>query len=242
MNESIDYPDLDPLSTGARTLPGTYASAWKPIQEAIARRVQIKPFKPLPRFVCGVDCAFGDDGPVKSVRKVIYAVAVVWDREANRVVDQAELVAPLRVPYIPTFLSFREGPALEAVIGKLTHPYGVICFDGQGIAHPRRCGVASHVGVRLTVPSVGIAKSVLCGEFDEPPPQAGATSPMVHRGEVIGVALRTRAGVKPIYVSVGHLIDLESATALALTCTAQYRIPEPTRLADIEVAKLKVRS
>ena len=242
MADSIDYPKLDHLAPGGRVSPGAYASIWKPVQEAISRRIEVTPLSPLPRFVCGADCAFGDNGRVEEPKKVIYAVALVWDRDKQCVVDQAELVAPLEVPYIPTFLSFREGPALEAVIGKLTHPFGAICFDGQGIAHPRRCGVASHVGVRLDVPSVGIAKSVLCGEFDEPAQRAGATSPMIHRGEVIGVALRTRAGVKPIYVSIGHRVDLASATSLALACATKFRIPEPTRLADIEVAKLKAKS
>ena len=106
---------------------------------------------------------------------------------------------------------------------------------------PRRCGVASHVGVRLNRPSVGIAKSVLCGECGELDDRAGSTAAMLHRDEVVGVALRTRAGVKPVYVSVGHRVDLDSAVALAMACVTRYRIPEPTRLADIEVARLKAR-
>ena len=114
--------------------------------------------------------------------KRLYAVALVWDRVEGRIVEQAEVVRPLEVPYIPTYLSFREGPALEEVIGKLAHPYGVICFDGQGMAHPRRCGVASHVGVRLNRPSVGIAKSVLCGECGELDDRAGSTAVMVASG------------------------------------------------------------
>ena len=239
MLEAIDYPRID---TAAPVKPGTYAAAWKPVQEAVRQRIVIAPLDPLPRFVCGADCAFGDGRFAKNSKRLIYAVALVWDRVEQRVVEQAELVRPLDAPYIPTFLSFREGPALEEVIGKLTHPFGVITFDGQGMAHPRRCGVASHVGVRLDVPSVGIAKSVLCGEHGELPDAAGATAEMIHKGEIIGIALRTRERVKPIYVSVGHRTDLGSAVKLALACVTRYRIPEPTRLADIEVAKLKARS
>ena len=145
-------------------------------------------------------------------------------------------------------VSVKIGPVSAKFNGKITLSDIVapqsytITFDGQGMAHPRRCGVASHVGVRLDVPSVGIAKSVLCGEHGELDDQAGSIAPMTHRGETIGAAVRTRERVKPVYVSIGHRVDLDSAVALALACVTRYRIPEPTRLADIEVAKLKARS
>lgn len=239
MSDAIDYPKID---AAAPVKPGTYAAAWKPVQEAVRQRIVMAPLDPLPRYVCGADCAFGDGKFNKNAKKLIYAVALVWDRVEARVVEQAELVRPLEAPYIPTFLSFREGPTLEEVIGKLKHEFGVITFDGQGMAHPRRCGVASHVGVRLNVPSVGIAKSVLCGDHGDLADTAGATAEMIHKGETIGVALRTRDRVKPVYVSIGHRVDLDSAVKLARACVTRYRIPEPTRLADIEVAKLKARS
>jgi deoxyribonuclease V len=145
------------------------------------------------------------------------------------------------VPYVPTFLSFREGPAVAEAIGKLAHPFGVVCFDGQGYAHPRRCGLATHVGVSLDLPAIGCAKSRLLGTFDEPGPAAGDASPLTHAGEQVGLVLRTKPRTNPVFVSVGHRVDLPSAVAVLQACLTKYRIPEPTRLADIEVAKVKKR-
>ena len=181
----------------------------------------------------GADCAFSSD------KQFIYAVALVWDRVERVVIDIASEVRQVNVPYVSGYLSFREGPAILAAIAKLRNAYGVITFDGQGIAHPRRAGLATHLGVTLDMPSVGLAKSRLIGEFDEPAIPAGSRSRLVDRGEEIGTVLRTRDGVRPLFVSVGHKVDLESACALAMACVTTYRVPEPTRLADIEVAKVK---
>jgi deoxyribonuclease V len=126
-----------------------------------------------------------------------------------------------------------------AAIGNLKHPFGVICFDGQGFAHPRRCGLATHVGVTLNRPSVGVAKSRLIGSFDDPAIPAGSASPLYDKSEQIGLVLRTKDGTRPLFVSVGHRVDLASATELVQSCLTRYRVPEPTRQADIEVAKLK---
>ena len=197
------------------------------------QRIAVKPLEPLPRYVAGVDGAFSDD------KQTIFAAAVVYDRQAKAIIEVAHAVLPAEVPYVPTFLSFREGPAVRAALGKLKHAFGAVCFDGQGYAHPRRCGLASHVGVTLDVPAVGIAKSRLIGTYEEPAASAGSTSPLMDRQEQIGVVLRTRDNVRPIFVSIGHRIDLPSAVHLAMACVTRYRIPEPTRQADIEVAKLK---
>ena len=143
------------------------------------------------------------------------------------------------MPYFPGFLSFREGPAVLAALRALRHPWQAALFDGQGYAHPRRCGLATHLGVLLDVPAVGVAKSRLRGEHGDPPLAAGSTAPLVDGPEQIGIVLRTQRGVRPVYISVGHRIDLDSAVRLALACCTRYRIPEPTRIADIEVAKLK---
>ena len=207
---------------------------WKRTQADLRARVVICPLpRPLPRYVAGVDAAFGAD------RRTIFAAAVVYDRVGRRVVEVAHAVGEVTAPYIPGFLSFREGPAVAAALGKLSHPFGVACFDGQGHAHPRRCGLATHVGVTLDLPSVGVAKSRLIGAFDDPAPEAGSTSPLADRGEQVGLVLRARANVLPVFVSVGHKADLDSARDLVLACCAGYRVPEPTRQADIEVAKLK---
>src|SRR4051812_39049347 len=206
---------------------------WKRQQLDMRQRILVQPLDPLPRFVAGVDGAFSAD------KSTIFAAAVIYDREAKKIVEVAHAVVNAEFPYIPTFLSFREGPAVLAAIGKLKHPFGAICFDGQGYAHPRRCGLASHMGVTLDLPSLGVAKSRLIGTFEEPATDAGSTSPLTDAEEQIGVVLRTRDGVRPLFLSIGHRIDLPSATALALACVTRYRIPEPTRQADIEVAKLK---
>jgi len=208
--------------------------SWKQEQHDRAARMKVEPLSPLPRFVAGADCAFSSD------KTTIFAVALVYDRQERRVIEITRERRPVTVPYVPGFLSFREGPAVLAAIGKLKHAFGVICFDGQGYAHPRRCGIATHLGVELDVPAIGMAKSVLCGKFEEPAAEPGSVSPLIHQGETIGWALRTRANVKPIFLSVGHRVDLPSARELAMSCVTRYRIPEPTRQADIEVAKSKL--
>ena len=206
---------------------------WKAEQTEMRRRLIVRPLDPLPRFVAGADVAFSPD------RSTVLAAAVVYDREAQRIVEVVHATRPVEYPYIPTFLSFREGPAVLQALRSLKHEFGVICFDGQGYAHPRRCGFASHMSIVLDRPGVGVAKSRLIGTFDEPPESAGASSPLMDKGEQIGLVLRTRPSVRPLFISIGHKVDLASAAALAMACCTTYRVPEPTRQADIEVAKLK---
>jgi deoxyribonuclease V len=188
---------------------------------------------PLPRYVAGADAAFSGD------KTTVFAAAVVYDRESRKVIEVAHATRPAEFPYIPGFLSFREGPAVLAAIGALRSPFGAVLFDGQGYAHPRRCGLAAHMAVTLDVPGVGVGKSRLIGTFDEPGAAAGSVAPLVDAGEQIGLVLRTRDGVRPVFVSVGHKVDLASARELVMACVTRYRVPEPTRQADIEVAKLK---
>ena len=206
---------------------------WKLVQRDLRSRLVVAPLDPLPRFVAGVDCAFTRD------KKHVLAAAVVYDREGQRIVETRTARRAVEVPYIPGYLSFREGPAVLEAVGKLAHPFGAVCFDGQGYAHPRRCGLAVHVGVQLDVPSVGVAKSRLVGLFNEPGNAAGDASPLTDGGEVIGCVLRTRANVKPLFVSVGHRVDLDSARRLVMACRTKYRLPEPTRQADAAVGRLK---
>ena len=205
---------------------------WKRVQAEVRERVVVTPLSPLPRFVAGVDCAFVDGG------KTVQAAAVVYDRETATIVEQHVRQMPCEAPYIPGYLSFREAPAIVDVIGKLKTPFGAVMFDGQGIAHPRRCGLAAHVGVLLDVPSVGVAKSRLIGTHADVPTAAGQFVPLMDKDEQIGVVLRTRDNVAPLYVSVGHRIDLPSAIALVLACRTKYRLPEPTRMAD-KLSKVK---
>ncbi len=206
---------------------------WKASQQALCARMRLEPLRPLPRFIAGADVAFSRD------KERVLAAAVVYDRRTQRIVEIVHAIRPNEVPYIPGYLAFREAPVLLDAIGKLTHPWGAICFDGQGYAHPRRCGLAVYVALSLNVPAVGVGKSRLIGTHAEPRQKAGASAPLLDKGETIGLALRTQPHTRPLYISVGHRIDLPSAKRLVLACCTHYRLPEPTRQADIEVAKLK---
>lgn len=206
---------------------------WKATQNELRRRLIVAPLRPLPRFVAGADAAFSAD------KTVVFAAAVVYDRLKQQIIEVAHARHRAEFPYVPGFLSFREGPAVLAAIGKLKHPFGVICFDGQGYAHPRRCGLASHVSIMLDMPGVGVAKSRLIGTYHDPPAEAGSAEPLMDGQEQIGIVLRTRDNTRPLFVSIGHRVDLESARQLVLACCTRYRIPEPTRQADIEVGRMK---
>jgi len=151
-------------------------------------------------------------------------------------------VSDERFPYIPGLLAFREGPAIIETFKKLRQRPDLLIIDGQGIAHPRGFGIACHVGVLLDIPAMGIAKKRLYGNYDEPGEKRGSSSPLMSKeGDVIGSVLRTRDNTKPVFVSPGHRLDTESAREIALQCARGYRIPEPTRRADIYVAELKKR-
>ena len=184
---------------------------------------------PLPQafhLVAGADCSFNRFG------STFWGALVVCDAEDTfRVVDSAVVRMEVDFPYIPGLLGFREVPVLAAAFAKLKTKPEVTLVDAHGIAHPRRLGSAAHLGVVLGVPTVGCAKSLLCGTFVEPGEGRGCGSPLMDDGERIGAVLRTRAGVAPVFVSPGHLSDLPSSTDLVLHCTPRYRIPQPIRLA-----------
>ena len=204
------------------------------IQRQLAGRVRQTPPRAPIRLVAGVDLAFSRDGAQ------CIAGVVVWDLDRGEVVEERLAVRRLRFPYVPGLLSFREGPAILAALRRLRcTPDALIC-DGHGLAHPRRFGIACHIGVICECISVGCAKSRLVGEHAEPAARRGSRRPLTHRGERIGTVLRTRDGVKPIFVSVGHRIDLASCERLVLRCGAGRRLPEPTRRADRLVAAAKL--
>jgi deoxyribonuclease V len=196
------------------------------LQTRLAGRVEREDRVETPRRVAGVDVGFEDGG------RITRAAVCVLELPALAVCDTALARLPSSFPYIPWLLSFREVPAILAALERLSIRPDVLMCDGQGIAHPRRFGIACHLGVLLDLPSIGVAKSILTGQADAPGPARGDWSPLVDRGEVVGAALRTRAGVKPVYVSVGHRVCLASALALVMACTTSYRLPEPTRQAD----------
>ena len=199
-------------------------------------REQVVPHPPAgwtPRLVGGADLSMnrGSDRG--------YAAIVVLDLATLAVVDQASAVVELPFPYVPGFLSFRELPAVVAVWEQLQHRPDVLVFDGQGYAHPRRFGIACHGGVTLGVPSIGCAKSLLVGRHELLREVRGSTSPLVHRAETVGMAVRTRDRTNPLYVSIGHLMDLPTAVELVLRLCPRYREPETTRRAHQLVNRLR---
>jgi deoxyribonuclease V len=175
-----------------------------------------------PRIVAGADVSYKGD-----VARAVFVVMRDLEPVEKVVVDER-----VPFPYIPGLLSFREIPPLLSAWRKLQTRPEVIIVDGHGIAHPRRFGIASHLGLVLDVPTIGCAKSRLCGEHEEPAKKRGSWSPLVHKGESIGAALRTRDGCNVVYVSTGHRISLKSAISVVLACAPRYRLPEPQRLAD----------
>lgn len=195
------------------------------LQKTLAAQVVYD--QPLPlddvRLVAGVDVSVKDN--------VSQAAVVVLSFPDLQVVETVTNVLPTPFPYIPGLLSFREGPVLEDAFARLQHTPDVLIFDGMGRAHPRRLGIASQMGLWLGKPTIGCGKTLLIGRYVEPPQERGAFAPLVDKGELIGAILRTRANTKPVYISPGHLIDLETALALVMACTPKYRLPEPIRQA-----------
>ncbi|MFO7323444.1 MAG: deoxyribonuclease V [Chloroflexota bacterium] len=175
------------------------------------------------RLVAGVD--------VSVKNNVSNAAVVVLTFPGLEVIESVTAQRPTPFPYIPGLLSFREGPVLEEAFNRLEHEPDVFIFDGMGRAHPRRIGIASHMGLWLKRPTIGCGKTLLSGKYVEPPPKRGAYVDLIDRGEVIGAILRTRANTKPVFISPGHLIDLRSSVELIMHCTPKYRLPEPIRAA-----------
>ena len=202
------------------------------LQKKLRSKVRVIPLGRKPRLVAGADHAYLPDG------KTLVAGIVVLGIPGLDVVEKVWARDVVRFPYIPGLLSFREGPALLKAFKKLKHKPDLMVFDGQGLAHPRGFGLASHMGVSLGIPSIGCAKSRLIGSHKEPGMKRGSYVPLIHKGKRIGVVLRTRDGTKPIYVSVGHRINLAGCRKLLLAMSPQYRIPEPTRQAHLFVSSI----
>lgn len=161
----------------------------------------------------------------------VFAAAVTVDYASGQVVEQAVAVAPVTFPYLPGWLALREAPAILQAVARLERPPDVLIVDGHGLAHPRRFGIACHVGVLLDRPSIGCAKSLLVGGAEALPDEAGSRVEIRLEGERLGMALRTRRGVKPVFVSVGHRVDLDTAVEVVLGACRGLRLPEPARLA-----------
>ena len=202
------------------------------IQDEIASRITLVPLRHEIRTIAGVDAAFVND-------KTIAAISV-FDYRALECIGEYHHVQKTSFPYIPGYLSFREGPAILAAFRKMTTLPDLLLIDGQGIAHPRRAGIASHIGVLLNIPAIGCAKSRLVGESEKPASEKGAWTPLYYKNEVVGAVLVTRSGCKPLFISPGHLITLHEAIEVVLHLTPRFRLPEPIRAADSLSKRLKL--
>ncbi len=205
----------------------------KRLQEELAQKVVLKPLLRLPEIVAGADVAYDQ------AKKISYGVMVVFKLPEFKEIERAVAQKETAFPYVPGFLSFREVPVLKEAFTRLSIKPEVILVDGQGILHPRGLGLASHLGLELKLPTVGVAKKPLVGEFELPEDLPGAWKPVYLQGEIRGAVLRTRKGVKPVFVSPGHLIDLEGALEVVKLCLKGFRLPEPLRRAHLLSQRVK---
>ncbi|MFC1412934.1 endonuclease V [Streptacidiphilus sp. N1-12] len=209
--------------------PSTEQQAYL-VQQELRPLVRAAPLTAPPRTLAGLDVAYG--GSHGSADDRVAAAVVVLDADTLEVLDSATAVGTAGFPYIPGLFAFRELPVLIAALRGLRTTPDVLLCDGQGLAHPRRFGLACHLGVLAGLPTLGVAKTPLLGSWDEPGPARGDSSDVNDGGEVVARVLRTQHGVKPVTVSTGHLITLDDACALVLRASPHYRLPETTRLSD----------
>lgn len=202
-------------------------------QEKLCERVVLEDRFDKIRLVAGADLAFDPETHIAFAGVIVYRFPELEEVECRRARRK------LRFPYVPGLLSFRESPVLLAAFARLRSEPDLILIDGHGRAHPRLFGIACHLGVLFDKPTIGCAKSLLVGEHAEPGAKAGATAPLTFRGERVGMVLRTRENVKPIFVTPGHLVSLASAVKLVRGCLDGFRIPKPTREADHYVRELR---
>ena len=195
----------------------------KEIQRQLRDRVLVQPLDHPPETIAGIDVSVKAEQARAAVALLSYPDLIPF--------HAATAEMPVSFPYVPGLLAFREGPVVLAALERLTDRPDVLMFDAQGLAHPRRMGLATHLGILLDVSTVGCAKSRLCGMYVEPDEQKGSWTVLVDGDEVIGAVVRTRNGVKPVFVSIGHRVDLETAVSLVLDCAPRYRLPETTRWA-----------
>jgi len=193
------------------------------VQKKLAGLVVQKKQLGLVTTVAGIDVSIQDE--------TAHGAVVVLNYPGLEIVDYTVSTRRVTFPYIPGLLSFREGPIILDALGKLSMAPDLLIFDGQGLAHPRRLGIASHIGLFTDLPAIGCAKSRLCGQHEEPGFEKGSHVPLIDNGETIGAVVRTRKGVNPVFVSVGHRVDLPTSIEYVLACCRGFRLPETTRMA-----------
>jgi deoxyribonuclease V len=206
------------------------------LQKTLAAQVRIQPLPTRLKTVGSADISYSKRSDL------LVAVVLSFSWPGLDLLESASHVCKAAFPYVPGLLSFREVPPLVEAYRKIGCKPDVMLCDGQGIAHPRRLGFASHLGLYLGIPTVGCAKSRLCGDHDSLPPDKGSSKPLLLDGEQIGLVFRSRNGVKPIYISPGHLSDIPSSMQLISSCLRRYRIPEPLRLAHVEANKRRAEA
>ena len=203
------------------------------LQERLRDQVRLAPITESPSLVAGVDAAYSAE------RRRLFAAAAVVALPSLQLIEVSRAERDEEFPYVPGLFAFRELPALLDALAGLTTTPDAVLFDGHGIAHPRRFGLASHAGLWLALPTIGCAKCVLTGRFHMPGDERGAVSPLAIEGEAVGAALRTRPGTMPVFVSPGHLADVDSAVQVVLAATGRYRMPEPLRAAHRAAVALR---
>jgi len=209
----------------------TNISDAKTIQIALRDKVKIIPLRKTPQYIASVDASFTDDE--------IIAVTCIYKYPELVYIGHETAIREATFPYVPGYLTFREGPAIIEAINSLSIKPDLILVDGQGIAHPKGIGIASHIGVLLDMPTIGCAKSRLIGEYKEPGVKKGAWSHLKYNSRTVGAVVRTKENVRPLFVSPGHKIDLKASIEIVLGCTSKYRIPDLLRMADFISKKLK---
>jgi len=222
------------MAWGTIELPmkSVHAHPWKVTpQEAIVIQKRLRTSIVCSGSVANVRTVAGIDVGFPRGKEVTRAAIAVLHYPSLALCDQSIVEVPTQFPYVPGLLSFREVPAILTALERLRRPPDLLLCDGQGIAHPRRFGIACHLGLLTDIPSIGVAKSRLIGEHEPVPDERGAWVPLCDQGETIGAVLRTRLHVKPLYISSGHRIDLETAIHWVMACTTRFRLPETTRQA-----------
>jgi len=224
----MKFPDIHPWNLSPKEAVA--------LQRELAGRVVLRDEIVQPvRLVAGVDVSCSRFAPE------VFAAVVLYDLQSNTIVESVSARVAEAFPYVPGLLSFRELPVALAAFRNLRRAPDVVMVDGQGIAHPRRFGIASHLGLWLDLPTIGCAKSRLCGEHEQPGERRGDWSRLIDAGEEIGRVVRSRDRIRPLFVSPGHKVGMELAMRIVLACGRGYRLPEPTRQAHVESNKLRLR-
>ncbi len=215
--------------------PTNRDEAYAILQET-ARQVSIDANTPEPSLIAGVETDYGQSGDI------LYGAAVVVSFPEFQVVERALYFHKLTFPYYPNLVFFREGPAMVGALAKLKTRPDLLMISGHGLAHPQGCGPAGHLGVMFNIPAIGCARRLLAGQFREPDNAKGSAEAIVLGGRAVGVAYRSKDGVKPIFISPAHLCDLAFARRITVQCLRDYRLPEPLRIAHLEANKYRRRS